>query len=170
MDELFSLLGVPSIQPTAVDWDDVEAKLGTGLPADYKMFSDRYPALFVNQYLRVAHPSCVDPDHNLLLDAQTRTKSLSELAFEFPSLYPHPVYPEVGGLLCWGNNVNGEQCYWLTQGDPDGWKVVVGDEIDYCWEYDGGFSKFLLQSFTGVLDHDFYGPFTGPLTEVEFIR
>ncbi|MEV6906074.1 hypothetical protein [Amycolatopsis sp. NPDC051071] len=170
MDELYAVLGAPTVESIAVDWAGVEERLGTELPADYKGFSNKYPAMFVNQFLRVAHPSCVDPDLNLLLDAQTRTKSLRELVSEFPLLYPHSAYPDKGGLLCWGNNVNREQCYWLTEGHPDEWKVVIGDELDYCWEFDGGFSDFLLKSLTGVLDHDFYGSFTGSLSEVEFIR
>ncbi len=51
--------------------------------------------------------------------------------------------------MCWGNNVNREQCYWLTE---------------------GGFCDFLLASCRGELAHDFYGEFTGPLTKIEFVR
>lgn len=168
VDELAAFLGSPGAGPRPVDWASVERALGTRLPADYKAFADAYPAIFVNEYLRVSHPSSSNPAYNLLQDAQVRTNSLRELTAEFPDMYPHPVYPEPGGLLCWGNNVNREQCYWLTEGDPDGWRVVVGEEEDVTWRFDGNFTEFLLASFRGGLDHPFYGAFTGPLKKVEF--
>ncbi|MGW4520005.1 SMI1/KNR4 family protein [Amycolatopsis sp. NPDC004378] len=164
------ILGSPDVKPIPVEWNEVEKELGLRLPSDYKALADVVPAMFINEYLRVCHPSCSDRDLNLLLDAQVRTSSLRSLAAEFPGNYVYPVYPDAGGLLCWGNNTSQEQCYWLTEGDPDEWRVVVGDEEDYCWLFDGNFSEFLLRSCRGELNHSFYGEFTGHLETVQFIR
>jgi|SRR4051794_18559356 hypothetical protein len=170
VDELVKIIGMPDVEPEAVDWLSVERDLGVRLPADYKAFCEIYPAMFVNEYLRVCHPSCLDPDLNLLGDAQVRTASVRALTAEFPEMHIYPVYPDAGGLLCWGNNVNREQCYWLTKGEPEEWRVVVGEEEDYSWLFNGNFSDFLLASCRGELDHSFYGSFTGPLEKVQFIR
>ncbi|WP_160169777.1 SMI1/KNR4 family protein [Amycolatopsis rifamycinica] len=168
--ELAKVLGHPDVDPLPVDWAAVERQLGVGLPADYKAFADAYPALFINEYLRVCHPSCSDAQRNLLLDAQVRTRSLRELTAEFPEMHVYPVYPAPGGLLCWGNNTSREQCYWLTEGHPDDWRVVIGEQEDYCWLFDGNFCDFLLASCRGELAHPFYGSFTGPLEKVDFVR
>ncbi|MET8993675.1 hypothetical protein [Amycolatopsis sp. NPDC004169] len=58
VDELAQVLGPPDIDPVPVHWVAVERQLGLALPGDYKTFADRYPALFVNEYLRLNREQC----------------------------------------------------------------------------------------------------------------
>src|SRR6266540_3689111 len=44
---------------------------------------------------------------------------------ELPEDFPHPLYPEPGGLLEWASTSNGDSRCWLTGGDPDSWPAVV---------------------------------------------
>ncbi|MFE0024919.1 hypothetical protein [Amycolatopsis sp. NPDC059021] len=170
MDELAAMLGAPAEAPLPVDWRTVEERLGLRLPSDYKSVADRYPAMFVNEFLRITHPACTAANMNLLAESLERTNATRELTLEFPDMHVYSVYPDPGGILCWGNTVNSDQCYWLTEGDPDEWCVVVGEEKGFCWTYDGNFSSFLLAAFSGDLDHSFYRDFTGALRSVEYVR
>ncbi len=39
----------------------------------------------------------------------------------------YPVWPDAGGLFPAGATSNGDQIFWLPQGDPASWRIVVWD-------------------------------------------
>lgn len=43
-----------------------------------------------------------------------------------------PIYPEHGGIVCWGSDQNGAQYDWDTSGaDPDRWTIAItGRSVD----------------------------------------
>lgn len=63
---------------------------------------------------------------------------------------PYSVFPDPGGLLGWGSNINADQFFWLTDGDdPDSWPIIAWYRSLNEWDYfDGGFSDFVA----GVVD------------------
>lgn len=38
---------------------------------------------------------------------------------------PYPIHPEPGGILPWATTDNGDTLYWLTDGDPDSWPILI---------------------------------------------
>lgn len=40
-------------------------------------------------------------------------------------LCPYRIWPEEGGLVNWAVTVWGDHCFWLTEGDPARWPVLV---------------------------------------------
>ena len=43
----------------------------------------------------------------------------------FSQYYKYDSYPASGGLLPWAYTENGDELYWLTNGHPDEWGIVV---------------------------------------------
>ncbi len=73
-----------------------------------------------------------------------------EMREDFPDRFPYAIFPEPGGLLEWGGNLNGDRCFWLTEDpDPDRWPVVVwfrGEVASRSWRREeGGMAAFLLR-------------------------
>jgi hypothetical protein len=38
--------------------------------------------------------------------------------------YPHPIFPETGGILPWAITDNGGRFFWLTKGSPANWPTI----------------------------------------------
>ncbi|MFJ1766106.1 hypothetical protein ACIOD2_37655 [Amycolatopsis sp. NPDC088138] len=167
LDRIVRRLGEPTVPPLPVDWEIVEATLGTALPSDYKEYCARYPAAVFDENLRVDHPTCSDDFYNLLSGAVGRTAAVRQLTAEFPVLYEYPVYPDPGGLLCWGNTTGRVQCYWLTEGPPDSWKVVIDEEIPVV--FDGNFTETLADILDGNLPEEIE-PLHCPLDRLYYIQ
>ncbi|MCZ8496734.1 hypothetical protein [Priestia megaterium] len=53
------------------------------------------------------------------------SRAYSQSKLKFPQYYKHHIYLETGGILPWGHMENSDELYWLTEGRPDEWKVVV---------------------------------------------
>lgn len=66
---------------------------------------------------------------------------------------PYALFPEPGGLLVWGVTDNGDEFYWLTEGAPDDWTVVVSSRHEW-WSYDGG----ALSLLGGLLRREIHCP------------
>lgn len=54
-----------------------------------------------------------------------------------------PAFPERGGLLGWGADGLGNEYYWLTDGEPDKWPVVVVPDDEPPHIYELGIASFL---------------------------
>jgi hypothetical protein len=106
-------------------WAQVERALGTGLPGDYKAFTERYGSGMVDDFLYLFNPFTQGPgwqpagrkDRVLAAYGQTRAR--------FPDRLPLPAFPEPGGVLPLGRTDNGDELYWVTEGDPDRWPVAL---------------------------------------------
>lgn len=168
--QLKALLGVPDFAPSPVSWSDVEAELGLALPHDYKEFCDYYPAMELDDFLYLTHPTAHDKNDNFLSNAVIQGAALSELVEEDPHQYAYGSYPALGGLLAWGVNAFGQNIYWATEGKPGDWKVVTGDLVDYHFVYDGNFSSFLFGTLKGTIRNPVLGHYNDRLKKIVFSR
>lgn len=111
-------------QFVAGDWLAVEEWLGVSLPRDYKELIGHGPALTFDEELLIASPFCTSA--HLGDRIANGSWSLAYLRQEFPDDFILPIYPEPGGLLCWGDDGGGGVYYWNTTGpDPDTWTILV---------------------------------------------
>lgn len=74
----------------------------------------------------------------------------------------YPVYPDPGGLLAWGSNIDGDVFFWLTEDpDPDRWPVVMWARGPATMiRFDGGMVDFLVSVLSG--EHPQITWLTGP--------
>jgi SMI1-KNR4 cell-wall len=106
-------------------WPAVEAAIGTTLPADYKVFIATYGTGMFDDFLYVFNPFAGDADVNLLRQREVVLGAHAWLRERVPEAAPLPAFPEPGGLLPLGRTQNGDQLYWLTEGEPDRWPIVA---------------------------------------------
>jgi hypothetical protein len=146
-DELAALVpppAKPAETGAGLKWADVEKKLKTPLPADYKSFIEAYgTGKFANFYF-VYNPFSEADSYNLRDNVKRLREDYKILRADEPENCPYPIYPSKAGILPWGNDENGNNYFWVTKGTPDEWLVVA----DNCRglgfiEYDCSFSDFL---------------------------
>jgi len=141
MAVLRDLLGAPSARVPRVNWDQVHARLGLRLPADYREFIDTYGPGMLGD-VRVTAPGAPGGMNlfELLERTHARTRGMAE------EEYRPPLYPEPGGIVCWGEDQRGSILGWGPgSDDPDDWLVVVmGTSLRNYRQEDG-------LSFTGLL-------------------
>ena len=111
-------------------WDVIEADLGTPLPQDYKDFARLYGSGYFMEFLGVDIPNTQNPNTRLEWQAQLVRDGM--LVVDERDR-PLPIWPDPGGLLAFGATDDGDTLFWLTEGEPDDWRVVV---------WDRGFGRF----------------------------
>lgn len=120
-----------------VDWADVEARLGTPLPGDYKQLVEIFGEGAFDGYLDFHVPDA----HVRTSDIVRHSKWLSEWAASHGSRLwrPYELYPAPGGLLKWGSTEQADGFFWLTEdADPDRWPVLMTDDTCDNWtRFDG---------------------------------
>jgi len=127
LELLKTVLSVP-INPfeiTVENWNEVEMKLGSRLPSDYKEFISCYGTGGIDDFLFVLNPVAKNKYMNLFsrIDSLKQSSAISKQMFEtdfIPSLFP-----ENNGFLPFAYTANGDDLYWATIGEPDEWPVVV---------------------------------------------
>ncbi|MFI5757199.1 SMI1/KNR4 family protein [Streptomyces sp. NPDC051569] len=160
--EVCALFGLPPGLPTgAMDWWEVERRLGRALPADYKAFIDLYGPGTVGD-LRIAAPGGEGPFDLFALLDRARIQ-VSQLPAN--PLLP-VVHPATGGLLTWGETEGGRIYGWPTAGaDPATWgtcHVEAPPHMDMYTSLHGvSFTAFLLAYATGDSPLLADGPRTG---------
>ena len=155
VEQLASLIGVPSGRRDARDWPVIEESLGLRLPTDYKELVERLPDGTFRGGLRVNRPG----DHrgapwDFLGFYAHRLDDLRTWRDGGHAAVPHPIFPEPGGLLPWASGARLEPICWLTTGDePDGWPVTVTDAEFGTWRtFPGPAAQFLLAAVEGRLE------------------
>jgi hypothetical protein len=112
---------------TLAQWRKLEEQLGTRLPRDYREFVFVYGSGLFAGFYRVYTPFAASEYTALISQVERVCGYNRESQRSFPERFPYPYYPEPGGLLPWGNDENGNDYFWLTEGPPTKW-VVVQDE------------------------------------------
>jgi hypothetical protein len=139
----------PPAQPadigSAKQLEQIERKLGTRLPGDYRDFALRYGSgTFCDGFLLVYNPFVVD---------LTADKRIAD-CFYREGLLPWPPFPAKPGLLEIGSNESGDTLFYLTKLLPDDWPLLVvphGEEDKYeTWDI--GLTTFLAKALMNKLD------------------
>lgn len=128
LERLRQLLPPPAepVEPGRPDgWAAVEAALGTGLPGDFKAFTELYGSGTVDDFLYLFNPFARGQDGNLLVEKDRVLAAYRQTRARFPDQLPLPPFPESGGVLPLGRTDNGDELYWVTGGHPDGWPVAL---------------------------------------------
>lgn len=132
IDELLQIMPPPNT-PEEVDprgWAAVEARLGTALPADYKVFIDIYGSGVITRFINVFNPFSSNRFVNLIDQLPVRLGALAtvqQFTDRHPEWLPYPFFPAIGGLVPFGGDDNGDCIFWITDGLPDQWRVVVNE-------------------------------------------
>lgn len=157
-----AMVAPPSAGPVAVSWPDVEARLGTRLPSDYRWLVDVYGAGVVGDVYWVLHP--LGPT-GIDLERTWRWERSPEASRHFRLPPPHPIGPLDGGLLPCALDEDAGVLYWhAATADPDRWTVVLRDEDADTWTaLPLTLVEFLVELFAGRLPQlgfDTAGPTT----------
>ena len=107
------------------EWQTFFSALGTKLPSDYIEFINIYGTGGIDHFLWILTPFVNDENVNFIKRQKEIIDAYSQSKKSFPQYYKHDVYPSSGGLLPWAYTENGDELYWLTEGHPDEWKIVV---------------------------------------------
>jgi len=112
----------------ADQWPTIEAQLGTALPEDYKAFTNLYGSGKFDDFLYLFNPfAAPDSGGNLITERDGVLAAYTETRSKFPDRFPLPPFPEPGGLLPLGRTDNGNDLYWVAEGDPSGWRIALFD-------------------------------------------
>jgi hypothetical protein len=149
LEQLLQIVPPPSTPVCAGSpeaWPDVEARLGTRLPQDYKAFINRYGSGGFYNFFGIISPFL--PENDLVTRFWKWRPFFQQGKF--------PVFPEPGGLLLLGADECEHTLFWLTKGDPDCWPLVYMDDdyIDFPeYEYyEMTVTQFLVEWISGRLD------------------
>jgi len=125
----------PTEVPKHPDWDIVEGELALSLPSDYKDFVTQYGSGLLGNFIRVFNPFASSEYLALVPCVQRISKIRSESkTTEGDEEVPYGIYPNSPGIVPWGNDENGNTLYWLTDGSPENWPIVVGEGRGRRWE------------------------------------
>ncbi|MCX5402318.1 hypothetical protein [Streptomyces sp. NBC_00102] len=126
-----------------IDFDLIESRLGVRIPGDFKEIASWFPSLQFDEYLRIPVP--IEGGELEYFDA---------MAYDLDTLaglgkdglaggwLPHPMH---GGLIPWGDSIDGDSFYWrVNDPDPEIWTVVVGGANDSWWEVQCGMTEFVI--------------------------
>jgi hypothetical protein len=156
IQELIQLVP-PPVRPCEIgsieEWRTIEGKLGLVLPKDYNDFIFSYGSGLFAQFYRIYNPFAKEEWTNLNTSIERVCGWIRETRRNCPDHVPYHIFPEKLGLLPWGNDENGNNYYWLTDGSPDSWGVI-SDEVrgEGLREYNCCMTDFLCGVLTGKIE------------------
>lgn len=136
------LVPPPADAGREIDWDAVEAGLGTRLPRDYKALVEIYGPGFFDNFLTVFQP--VTPF--LTIELAYQAKRSAEILAR-PELMP------VAGTD------NGDRLYWVREpaGEPDAWTITGNGARNTKWpRFPGGLTAFLHAVLSGEVRFEIF--------------
>ncbi|MFD7258627.1 SMI1/KNR4 family protein [Streptomyces sp. NPDC059874] len=143
VDAVVAVTGWDATRTRTFDWADVEARLGTALPGDYKRLVELFGFGAFDGFLTMRMPDARFPREDIVRSAERSAagRGLWE---------PYEAYPTPGGLLEWASSEQADQCFWLTDGpDPDKWPVLVTQDVPDSWvRFDGTTAEFVHRMLT----------------------
>lgn len=165
---LADLAGVPADNGKVFNWAEIESEVGLQLPADYKVLAEEFPAGWFRRFVRPIKPAQPPTGAQRLLDdfETGQLKTLHEWRTQGHGEFPHPLYPEPGGLLPWGGIRGAGYAFWLTdKSSPGDWPVIIASQQCDHWErFDGSACEFLIE--VAAARYDATGFTEGPIRVV----
>ncbi|MFH8618639.1 hypothetical protein ACH4E8_26730 [Streptomyces sp. NPDC017979] len=150
LDALIRLCPPPN-PPMTIDWSEVEADVGSGLPDDYKALAERYgPGTFCD-YLTLYHPHGPTEYVNLTGPMPERIRAQLRTDYDHDT---HPVPHHPDHLFACGVTSNGEYLLWITEttSEPDSWQIAVNEARGPLWyAHHGTITNFLVSVLTGQI-------------------
>lgn len=141
----------PQELPSQTEWRDAERRLGTSLPADYRKYVSVYGTAGFGASIWIFTPTAKNSYFNLVDQAERLLAADRQMRdFVGRDEFRLRLFPELGGLLPFGNTSNGDVLYWETIGEPDDWSVCVRESRDVtCERFALSMSAFLDGVLTG---------------------
>jgi SMI1-KNR4 cell-wall len=147
----------PSGTGTPEEWAAAERALGLELPGDYKELVRTYGSGKFANFIFVYTPFTSNPYSNLLEQRGLNLAAYKTMRAQAPRTAPYPAYPEPGGVLPRAHTENGDVLYWLTEGPPDQWPIIVIEtRHGSLQQYDLTTTEFLAQALEGRLGPDIF--------------
>ena len=136
-------------------------------PPDLLRFVDSYGSGFFNDgsvFLSVLNPYEDDywAEQNRYLELYRDYKK-----WEGDEVIPYGVYPDEPGLLLWGFGQGRKDFFWLTQGEPSSWPVIVMYDVDVRTRFDTPTVVFLEGLMCGDIDCSFIGGVDTPGNRID---
>ncbi|WP_157856432.1 MULTISPECIES: hypothetical protein [Streptomyces] len=151
VEALPGLSGLILSEPKVVNWGYIATELETDLPRDFKELSLKFSAFEVGGFLRVWIPDAGYEDA-YVEGIRYELETISYLVDDQASGGYAP-YPNEGGLLPWGQSLDGDLFCWQTRDlDPNSWTVVIGGANGTWWEVEAGLLEFLVGLINGTFD------------------
>jgi hypothetical protein len=139
-------------------WPDMQARVGSVLPRDYKDFINAYGSACVNRFLRIHNPFSERPFVNLHYQIARTLSAWRTLKAEHgATICPYPLWFEPGGLLPWATTDNGDELFWLTTGHPDQWTVLFRGRGGEDERFAGSMVELVFAFLSGSLDEMMFG-------------
>ncbi|WP_020475356.1 SMI1/KNR4 family protein [Zavarzinella formosa] len=128
-------------------WSSIEAELGSPLPSDYRDFVSTYGTGLLANLINVFNPFSRGEYRNLLQSTKRILDIARTLKIIMPERMPYAIFPEIGGMLPWATDENGNWYFWLTEGSPDEWPVIAGNSRDVDFQrFDIPMTTFLAKA------------------------
>lgn len=149
LNELTSLIA-PPVHPVeackASQLDLVQDRLGIVLPDDYREYALAYGSgKFRDDSIAVV---VFNPCAKVYLErVQAVCTYLAEVRrTKGQQVVPFNLFPDLPGLLPWGWDINGNDLFWLANGSPNEWPVIVRAEGYEFQRHNLPMTSFLARS------------------------
>ena len=133
---------------TLARWREIEAQMGLVLPNDLYELSTRYGSgWFCNVHIH--NPFATDYQetiHHVLDMFRVLREDLGAEAV------PYPLFPEHPGLYPAGSEDNGGVIFYLTQGNPDDWPLLLWDKRTKWEQLNMSVTTFLVRTLKKDLE------------------
>jgi SMI1-KNR4 cell-wall len=146
-------------------WDGVEQTLGTALPDDYKLIINVYGSGNFNDLFFLFNPFDSHGESGNLVNQALRRDCFGLSSLDYyeeirsisPASCPFATFPEPGGLLPMGGDMNGGFAFWLMEGKPDDWPLVLYPDWSQIERHPMHLVDFLVLWLSGRLPDCFDG-------------
>lgn len=128
---------------------NVESALGTPFPKDILDFGIRYGTGMFADTVEVFNPFS-----SKYLEAVHEVSDLYRdlKRAEGDQFIPYAIYPKNPGLLVWGTDVNGHTMFWLTEGQPEKWPLVLMTVDGQFEQLKMSMTTFLAKIFSRTME------------------
>jgi hypothetical protein len=130
------------------EWPGIESAIGIPLPLDVRDFGLRYGSGMFADTVEAYNPFSAK---YLEIISQVSDCYRDLKCAEGDKFIPYRIYPDKPGLLVWGSDVNGHMMFWLTEGEPSRWPLILMTVDGQFERWDMPMTTFLASIFQGKM-------------------